>query len=86
MKNTLIVFCLLSSIVCISLTGCKKETCRNCIRCISYDSNNQIVNEVRECNKDTTYLNNFENGFQDGAASKGWSAICFDLGIHCTCE
>jgi hypothetical protein len=84
MKNKIIaglVFFVFSFFV-----SCKEEVCRNCRRCISYDSNNIIKNEVVKCNSDTTYLNNYEQGFISGADSANREAICFDLGIQCECE
>lgn len=67
-------------------TNCKKEVCRTCVRCISYDSNFEIKNEVKKCDVDTTFINDYKQGFIDGAASVGRSAICFELGIECECE
>ncbi|MBK9107564.1 MAG: hypothetical protein IPM92_04065 [Saprospiraceae bacterium] len=67
-------------------TNCKKEVCRTCIRCISYDANFEIKNEVKKCDVDTFNIKNYKQGFIDGAVSVGRSAICFELGIECECE
>lgn len=79
-----IYFTLLIFLVCVM--SCKKEICRTCVRCISYDANNKIINEVKKCYIDTASITNYKQGFIEGAASVGRSAICFDLGIECECE
>ena len=67
------------------IASCKNEVCKHCVRCISYDNNFIIQNEVKHCESDTSILNNYKEGFISGAASVGRSAICFDLGIECEC-
>lgn len=63
--------------------SCKKEICRTCVRCISYDANFEIQNEIKRCDADTAFINDYKRGFKDGAALAGRSAICFELGIEC---
>ena len=75
----------ISGLVLFLLLGfnCKKKICHQCIKCISYDANFDLINEVRECNIDTLYLGGFKEGFVEGAEDQGWSAICVDLGLVC---
>ena len=83
MKKT-VSFLFLFAFFC--LTNCKKEVCKHCVRCISYDANFEIKNEVKHCEIDTVVLNNYKQGFKDGAQSVGRSAVCFELGVECECE
>ncbi|MEO1518918.1 MAG: hypothetical protein AAFV95_28135 [Bacteroidota bacterium] len=62
---------------------CGKKTCKQCVKCFSYDSQATLINEVRECSTDTNFLNGFELGFIDGANQQGWDAICLKDGISC---
>ncbi len=84
MKKQLILFG--SILILFSLSSCKDEVCRECIRCMSYDSDQTLMNEVRECNLDTAYLNGFELGFMEGANDNGFDAICLKLGVICEKE
>lgn len=84
MKNFYLIIGGIFSII--LFTNCKKEVCEECIKCISYGSEQTLINEVTECNTDTTFLNGFEEGFIDGANKKGREAICFELGIVCRKE
>lgn len=82
MRQITICFFIIAGFI---VTSCKKEVCKTCVRCISYDDNFIIQNEVKHCESDTSILNNYKEGFMDGAAAVGRSAICFDLGIECEC-
>lgn len=87
MKSQITAASLLLALLIVSLLiSCRKEVCRTCIRCISYESDFTIANEVKECHQDTVYLTNFSKGFMEGANSVGRDAICFNLGIECVCE
>ncbi|TYA71613.1 hypothetical protein [Seonamhaeicola marinus] len=79
-------YVIVSIVFIIHLNSCGREVCRECIKCISFDDQDKIINEVRECNPDTTYLNGFKTGFIDGANEQGWNATCVNLGVICECE
>jgi hypothetical protein len=67
----------------IDLSMCCKDECRTCVKCISYDSSNSLINESKECNPDTAFIRGFKDGFMLGASQKGYSSICFELPMEC---
>jgi len=68
--------------------NCNKnnEVCKHCLRCISYNTNYELVNEVEQCKGDTVYLNMYSSGFIDASKANGRNAICLKLGIKCEFE
>jgi len=73
-----------AAFVIFSLTCCDSDdTCEYCTRCISYDEDLKIKNEVRQCYDDSVQIADFNQGFMDGAASVGRQSICFDEGLRC---
>ncbi len=63
--------------------SCQPEVCQDCIKCISYDENYELVNEVIKCSDENQYLENYKLGFISGVEEMGWDAICLDIGVKC---
>lgn len=79
MKKTILIISILFPFA----ASCNPESCTECIRCISYNENHEIQNEVRECSDDREYLDDYKEGFIEGANSIDREAICFELGVQC---
>lgn len=65
-----------------TLNGCCEE-CYECVKCTSYDSNNEVVREVFNCDKNKSYLNGFVDGFKKKSAEQGYTVECKTTGVKC---
>lgn len=77
-KHIKITFLLLITIL---LNSC--ETCYECVKCTSFDENNEVVKEVFDCSTKKGYLNGFVAGFKKSAEDQGYTAECLTNNVKC---